>query len=136
MIVLRDPQAVVALPSGEIRTLAKRRFAMLSEEEPYHPDVMGYFVVVEPGDPVAAVSEKVGFDLLTNRWDGTRFDQPGFTRSYEVLEEHRSCYEFVFVLSDDGFGVIVFVPKEAGIDADLLAMCSMHSVPSHEESEP
>lgn len=136
MIVLRDPTAIEAIQQPEIRSLATRRFQMLSQEEPFDSDVMGYFLVVEAGDAAAAVSEQVGFDVLTNRYTGARFYEPGFTRSFEVLEEHRTCYELVFVLSDDGFGVEVFVPKEGGIDPDLLAMCAMHALRSREGSEP
>ena len=136
MIVLRDPAAAVRIPQPEIRTLAARRFEMLAQEEPYDPEVMGYFVVVEPTDSASTLSQQLGSDVLTNRYTGIRFDQPDFTPSFEILEEHRTCFEIVFVISDDGFGVEVFVPKAEGIDADLLAMCSMHSVPSQEESEP
>lgn len=136
MIVLRAPDAVNQVPQEEIRTLALRRFATLSEEDPYDPDVMGYFVVAEAGEPAAVISDQVGFDVLTNRFTGARFDEPGFTPSFEILEEHRACFEIVFVISDDGFGVEVFVPKLQGIDPDLLAMCAMHAVLSQEESEP
>lgn len=90
---------------------------------------------MEEGDPATSLSNIVAFNVLTNRYSGKRFDEPGYTPSFDLLEEHPSCYEIMFVISDDGFGIEVFVPKEKGIDPDLLAMCSMHAVPS-KGSEP
>lgn len=134
-MVIRDPAAAVTVARPEISSLATRRFEMLAEEEPYDPAAMGYFIVVERGDTATALSQQLGFDVLTNRYSGIRYDQPDFTPSFEVVEEHRTCYEIVFVLSDDGFGVELFVPKEEGIDPDLLAMCSLHSVLSQESEQ-
>ncbi|MBL0422383.1 hypothetical protein JI739_18690 [Ramlibacter sp. AW1] len=136
MQVLTDPEQVASVRHAEVRLLAQRRFAMLEEDEPFDPNAMGYFLVVEPGDSVARLNERLGFDLLANRYTSARFDTPDFTPSFEVLEKHRTCYEIVFVLSDDGYGVEVFVPKEEGIDQELLAMCAMHAVPSSEAHEP
>lgn len=47
-----------------------------------------------------------------------------------MLEEHAGCYELVYVPGDGGDGgVNIIIPKsegrDAGIDADLLAMCAM-----------
>ena len=60
---------------------------------------------------------------------GTRFGHPDFAPSFEALEEHSGCYEMVFILNDDGFGISIFIPKTGGIDADLLAMCAMYAEP-------
>ena len=35
----------------------------------------------------------------------------GFIPSFELIEEHENSYELVFILSDSGFGVTLFVPK-------------------------
>ena len=39
-----------------------------------------------------------------------------------VCEAHAQWYEITFVLSSDGFGVVVYVPKTC-TDATLLALC-------------
>jgi hypothetical protein len=135
MILLRDPSDADAVANPEVRALAAQRFTMLSEEESFDPDVMGFFIVVEPGDELSAINEQLGFDVLANRFTGIRFDQDGFHRSFEVLEEHRTCFEIVFVLSDDGYGVEVFVPKAEGIHPDLLAMCSTYATPATESPQ-
>jgi hypothetical protein len=57
----------------------------------------------------------------------SRFGHPDFTPSCETPEEHPGCYEMVFILNDDGFGIEIFIPKTGGIDADLLAMCAEYA---------
>jgi hypothetical protein len=132
MQVLRNPAAAAAIADSEIRILVERRFAMLSEDEPYDPQVHGYFLVVQEGDGLDAIDQQLGFPILSNRFDGSRFGEPGFTPSHEILEEHASCYEMVFVLSDDGFGVEVFIPKKVLAAPDLLALCRQYALPSRE----
>jgi hypothetical protein len=114
-----------------MRSLVEQRFAMLAEDEPYDPDLFGYFIVVDGGDRVTTLDEQLGFPILSNRFDGTHFGDPGFTPCHEILEEHTGCYEMVFVLSDDGYGVEVFIPK-SGVDADLLALCQRYAIPARE----
>ena len=36
----------------------------------------------------------------------------------------------VFIISDDGYGIEVWIPKTEGIDPDLLAMCKAFAVPA------
>ena len=47
---------------------------------------------------------------------------PGFIPSWEICEAHAHWYEITFVLSSDGFGVVVYVPKTC-TDATLLTLC-------------
>jgi len=54
--------------------------------------------------------------------DDTSFGDVGFTPCFEALEEHARCYEMVFILNDDGYGIDIFIPKVIGIDPELLAM--------------
>ena len=37
---------------------------------------------------------------------------------FEAIEEHAGCYEIVAILTDDGFGVALFVPKQPGVDSN------------------
>lgn len=133
MRVIRTAAETGELPDEEIRVLVQQRITMLSEDEPYDPAIHGYFIVIEAHDATNAVDEHLGFSVLSNRWDGTHFRQPTFTPSFEMIEEHKGCYEVVFVLSDSGYGVIVFVPKEH-VDPDLLAMCRAYAIRTQEPS--
>lgn len=76
-----------------------------------------------------ALNEQIGFSIIANRFTGIRFDRPGFTPSFEFIEDVGCCYDMVFILSDDGFGIEVFVPKTDGIDPELIAMCIQYAIP-------
>jgi len=135
MRVLRDPAVTGDIGDPEIRALAYSRFSMLDADGDYDPDIYGYFIVVEEGDSLEALDRQLGFPILSNRFDGRCFEEAGFTPSFEILEEHVGCYEMVFVLSDDGYGVEVFIPKTVAIPV-LIAMCRRYAVPAEIRSAP
>lgn len=135
MLVVRDLSGLPGVPDIEVRSLIEQRIVMLSEDEPYDAAVHGYFVMVEVDDRLEVLDAQLGFPILSNRHDGTTFGEPGFTPCHEILEEHSGCFEMVFVLSDDGFGVEVFIPKSEGVDPTLLALCRRYAIPSREPTE-
>ena len=138
MRILNDPSALAALPAGVVRTLLHKRFAELSEDEPYDPAVNGFFIVVEAGDSIAAVELESGCRLLSNRFSDSRFGGANFVPDWECLTFHAGrdgspgCFEMIFVLGDDGYGVLIVIPLQAGIDPALLALCRAYSSPSPE----
>ena len=131
MRLIRDASEAITLPE-EIRSLVQQRIEMLSEEDAYDPDVHGYFIVVEEQDSLARLNEQLGFHVLCNRFNGAQFGDPAFRPSFEFIEEHATCFEMVFVLSDDGFGVEVLLPKDCTVDPNLLALCRRYAMPSQE----
>jgi hypothetical protein len=118
-----------------IRALVRKRINDLGGEAFALAEV-GYFLVVEIGDTLQALETQLGFSIVVNRITGIRWDQPDFTPSFEFIEDLGYCYDMVFVLDDSGFGVELFVPKEEGIDTDLLAMCRMFAVVNDGENTP
>ncbi|MDR7097621.1 hypothetical protein [Hydrogenophaga laconesensis] len=66
-------------------------------------------VVVEPGDALETIDAELGFPLLE--------------RPLDVIETHDGWIELTMVLSDDGSGIVVYVPVRPGVDARLLAHC-------------
>lgn len=128
MQIIRDPADAANIADPELRQLIEKTIRDLSPDGPYDPDELGYFLVVEPGDSLNTINAQLGFDVLENKWTGKRFDQPGYTQSFEILEEHAGYYEMVFVIGQDGFGVEVFIPKATGIDPQLLTMCQRYAV--------
>lgn len=135
MIVVRDLQSTQQINCPAIRALVQQRINDLGGEA-FDTQAIGFFVVVEAGNAIEAISAIVGFNLLQNRFTGIRFDATGFTPSFEFIEEFPACYDMVFVLDDSGFGIELFVPKEEGIDTDLLAMCRMFAFSSPPEDAP
>ena len=124
MIVVRDLSIIDQISNPAIRELVQQRINDLGGES-FDSNELGYFLVVESSDTLEALSAQLGFDMLRNRFTGIRFNATGFTPSFEFIEEFRACYDMVFVLDDTGIGVEIFVPKEEGIDPDLIAMCRM-----------
>lgn len=130
MIVLRDPALASNIADPDLRNLIEQRFIDICAGEEYEPDLHGYMIVVEPGDSVAALEQESSCPILRNLYSNIRFGDPGFKPCFEVLEEHGSCYEMVFVPGGGDFGIVIFIPKQEGVDTDLLAMCSVYAVPA------
>ena len=136
MVVIKEAANVTRVETPEIRVLIENRIATLSEEEPYDSGTHGYFVLWEEGDAIEDLDQVLSFSVLSNRYSGQRYGDAGFTPGFELVEEHPSCFEMVFVLSDDGYGVVVFVPKAANADPSLLAMCRQYAIPVQEPTSP
>ena len=126
MHVMRTDSDLQALEDPELLNLIRRRTADTAEYVDHFSELV-FFVIVEPGDDIAAVDDALGFPLMVNRFDGIPFGKPGFTPSWDVFEEHAGFYELVYVLSDDGQGVTVFVAKADGVSPELLSMCRQFS---------
>ena len=122
MIVVRNAQATFQISDPHIRDFVQQRIFDLGGPA-FDRDALGYFLVFEAGDTGEAAQEHLGFNLLHNRYSGFRYDQAGYTPSFEVVEEFATCYDMVFILSDDGFGIELFIPKDERIDADIIALC-------------
>lgn len=125
MHILRYASEVSAFiqtyPDPAITTLIQQRLSDLLQDDDLTMEELVFFVVPEPGETIPQLVEALGTDLQTV--DGCPL--------WEFIEEHPSCYEFVLVLSQDGFGAEVFIPK-SGMDAELLALCQLHAVPVKE----
>lgn len=136
MLVLRDPDLSSRIEDRDLRQFIELRFIDMCSDDDYDPDLNGYMIVVEAGDMVPAVEAASGCPILRNVSGNGRFGEPGFTPYFEVLEEHAGFYEMVFIPGDGDFGIVIFIPKAVGIDAELLAMCATYSVPAPEMTTP
>ena len=135
MNVVRDHSTIDQISNPAIRELVQQRINDLGGES-FDSNELGYFLVVESSDTLEALSAQLGFDMLRNRFTGISFNATGFTPSFEFIEELPACYDIVFVLDDTGIGVEIFVPKEEGIDPDLIAMCRMYAYTAPPEDAP
>jgi len=115
-------------PDLELRGLLTERIHSLEAFDDLPGDLGNLLQVgvLEPMDGAAALETLIG-----GRSHFTGFRQPGFCPTWEVIEAHGHWFELTFVLSDEGAGVVVFVPMTA--NADLLAMCVRYAIP---ESQP
>lgn len=96
----------------ELIDLVRRRRAILGNELPFAD--MAHFMIVEPGDTIDEIEAAI-------RWP-VRPDLDTSTPSWEWVMDHGFCYETVFVLSDDGYAVVLLVPVVKGIDPELMGM--------------
>ena len=132
MLVLRSPDEATRIADLEIRNLVKLRFAQVCSGETYDPERHGYMLVVEPGDTVQTIERQSGIPVLTDLFGEARFGDPEFTPAAEVIEDRGTVYELVFIFTDDGYGIEIFVPKVDGVDPELLAMCRQFAVPARD----
>lgn len=121
MIVLNDISSVSLVDDSSLRGFVERRFQELGD---------GQMIVVEPGDGAEALEKACGFPILRDLFDECRFPDEDFTPAFEVLEDHGCCWEMVFIFSDDGAGAVLFIPKQAGVDPELSALCERYAVPA------
>jgi hypothetical protein len=128
MRILREHADVAHIADPLLRDLIERRMLEVSDGGPWDATVYGHFIVVEPGDSAAALEAESGCCLLSGRFTEAHFGEPGFVPSFEFIEEHPNCYEGVWILSDDGFGIVILIPKVAGIDPALMAMCATYAM--------
>ena len=129
MHILRHAHEVSAFiqtyPDHAITALVQKRLSELLTDDDLTMEELVFFVVPDSGETIQQLVEALGTDLLTV--DGCPL--------WEFLEEHPSCFEFVIVLDDSGFGAEVFIPK-SGMDADLLALCQQYSASVKEGIDP
>jgi hypothetical protein len=97
----------------ELLHLIRRRRAILGDDIPFAD--MAHFVVVEPGDTIDAIETII-------RWPIRPDPDCGLPQWEWVLVHENVCWETVFVLSDDGYAVVLFVQAVDGMDPELIGM--------------
>ena len=120
--------AAVTHPDLELRHLLNERIQSLEAFDDL-PDDLAYLLQVvelQAGEGAADLEGPMGFSICHCLSTGVAFDTDGFCPAWEVIEAHCRWFELTFVLSDDGTGVVVFVPDTA--DAALLSLCRRYAV--------
>ncbi len=130
MRVLRDSSEAIAINDPQLRSLIEQRFEDVCDGEEFDPDLHGFMIVVEPGDPVDALETVSGCPILSSYIGTARYGDPEFKPVFECLEEHDTCYEMVFVPGGGDFGVVIYIPKTEGVESNLLAMCAEYAEPA------
>ena len=84
MIVVRDQHSTHQISNPQIKQLVQQRINDLAGQDIGEWE-FGYFLVIEFTDTIQAIKAQVGFDILCNRFTGIRYDQAGFTPSFEFI---------------------------------------------------
>jgi hypothetical protein len=82
---------------------------------------------MEQGDTISDIEKEIGFSILTNLFDDSRYPDPDFVPCFEALEDHGGFYEMVFIFGDGDDAIEIFIPK-TGVDPLLLSMCSQFAI--------
>ena len=114
MLSIRDDaslQRALQLPLPEpLLVLLQDRRAMLGHDLSFSD--MAHVVVVQEGDTMADVERETGLLIQL------AMDDPEYTPAWEWVIDHGLFYETVFILSDDGYDIVLLVLK-TGIDPFL-----------------
>jgi hypothetical protein len=106
-----------------LRELVNLRLKQLRQNYDGDLEDIVSFHVVEPGDCPLKITQALGFSPLQNLVDSAKFGEPDFQPSFEWIQCHGAWFELVYIMTDDGYGTIVFVPNGPGTDFDLHSMC-------------
>ena len=133
MISLRTMAAIRStlklLADNQLRALLTERVEQLTSAwEGIDLSDLTHFLIIQAGDTAAEAEHELGWSLLVNPVDGARYGHPDFTPSWEWIEDHGGWYEAVYILSDDGFGISLFV-EDTDTDSELLPLCREHADP-------
>lgn len=117
-------------PDAELRNLLSSRIESLADLLDEFPlsDLM-HVMVMETGDTSESLEAALSLPIFTNGL-GLDVSNPAFVPGWEVCESHAQWYEITFVLSCDGFGLVVYVPKTC-TDATLLDLCERFAEDPH-----
>ena len=137
MRLLRDPLSITAEIESSPDPLVSKLLAARVEfnrqyEDEYEPGELLNVIVIEAGDTLQVLDAEMGGHFLSNAYSAKRFGDAGFKPCWETLEEYSTFYEMLFIQSDEGHGLAVIVPKEEGIDPELLVLCERHATPAQE----
>ena len=128
LTVRTDAQLARALSSPldpRLKRLLADRRDQLGHDHPL--EELAAFAVVEPGNTAADLEAATGLDVFRNAAGGGRWGEPDFSPGWEWIQDHGWAHELCFVTSDSGYGYIVIVIREEGVDAELLKLCAEYS---------
>ena len=108
---------------ADLRSLLRLRM----HTSPQNRAFEAHFVIVEPRDSAAAITEALGFDPAASFVEKARLGDPDFMPGWEWLERHPGWIEIVFILTDDGFAHVLLLPDRDDIDATLLRLVREHA---------
>ncbi|QDK34015.1 hypothetical protein [Sphingomonas sp. IC081] len=117
MIVIRTYAALsdvsAVLEGNEVHALLEAHRERLAEYADFDLTDLAMFAIVMPGDTSEEIEEHLGRSLIDST--GTFINPP------EIIQRHTDWFELAFILSDDGFGLVLFVPIDSATDARLMA---------------
>jgi hypothetical protein len=123
MKVIASFDDAISITDPGVRKLLKLRFDQLGSNE---SDTT--FYLVEPADDIEELEDTTGCPIVTSWFSTAVYPNENFAPSFEFVEEHRCCFEMVFVLNDDSSTVVLLIPKQqSNINRMLLKLCAEYA---------
>lgn len=129
MQIINDLGGISRVQSPGIRQVLTQRISQIEIREGETLTDLGTFYVVNPGDTIAQLEEATGCCITSDLFGDAHYGDDDFTPSFEWLERHsdQQCFEMVFIMTDDGYFTVLFIPDGPGIDSELLSLCREYS---------
>jgi hypothetical protein len=99
-------------PSPELHQLIRDQLKTLADFDDVPLGDLVTILIIEAGDPASTLNSSLGRNLID--------------LSIETCLNHSEWFELVIIVSDDGFGYVVFIPKNIA-DQSLLNFCVSQS---------
>lgn len=127
MLIINDQTSLeraLSLPiERDLKSLLWKRVCQLGS----YGFELAHFIVVQPGDSLAAVTEALSFSPLQNPVDGCVWPDPDFTPGWEWIENRGCAFEAVFIFDDSGFGRVLLIETGKGQIPELLKLCAQYA---------
>ena len=116
MIVIRTAEEMArALDSSldpELKHCLQGHWDRLSEWQDYELSELAIFLIVQAGDTLEQAEAAFGGPLVNDS---------NFVLRPEVIDRHGGWIEMTFILSDDGFGLVLIMAESPEADERLMA---------------
>lgn len=120
MISIRSSAELAPTLAGSLdphlKALLKLRRDQLLDEPDLDLRDLAHFIIAQPGDTVALIERDAG--VLLGEGGGSNLEW--------VQLHDGGWFETVIILTDDGFGVALFVPDRPDTDPSLLGLLRAH----------
>jgi hypothetical protein len=127
MLSISDGEALARASTTELDHRLTRLLTLRSKQLGGDITDQAHFAIVRPTDTAHDLERTLGFSIFQNPADGSRDGEPGFSPGFEWIQDHGFAYELCFIMDDSGFGHIVIIPKEQGVDPGLLSFCQQYA---------
>ncbi len=118
MFVIRTAEEMACALTSPLDPTLRERLAAQRDHLLNYPEhafeELGVFIVIQPGDSLNDISRTAAYCLA---------DGESFSIEAEAIDQHGGWLELLFILSDDGFGLVLFVPLQQGTDPGILKAC-------------
>lgn len=118
MLVIRTAEDLARALALSLEPVVKERLAAHRDHLLDYPDYafeeLGLFIIVQPDDHLDDLNGVTSAALTAGAL---------FAVEPERVARHDDWLEVLFIVSDDGFGVVLFVPLKEELDSTLLDAC-------------